>query len=127
MKSGNMEPIRRKTTLEIIDETAAFYNLKNRSFSIALNNCAYNGDNGATCAFGRMCIDSTKLIEGKKAKHQLDVFGEEILKEEYRGHDKYFYDGIQKFHDNVENWNYEGLSEIGKLTIENLKKHWKNK
>jgi hypothetical protein len=112
-----------KTKIEIIEETAAYYNLGNRSVTKS-GRCYYNGPDGKQCAFARMCIDPTQLKEGLFAGNQLHVFGEEILKPEYRGHSLLFYDALQWLHDNQKNWTYDGLSEWGKHKVAEMKNRW---
>lgn len=121
-----------KTKIEIIEETAAFYNLNNRGMSND-GGCIYlNADTGNKCALGRCMTDEglakwgnysegaeylapTLIIRmqgdhGYTKSNSLDS----ILKEEYQGHDLDFWNDIQAFHDNSGYWNEEGLSSFGK-------------
>src|SRR6188768_3809277 len=97
-----------KTRIEIIDEIAGHYNLLNRSTvypnGSAIVNCRYNGPEGKHCAFAYMCIDPSTLQEGLAATAQLQKYGQDILKPEFRGYDNYFYQDIQYLHDEKSNW-----------------------
>lgn len=108
-----METIVRKTKLEIIDETVAFYSKDpiNRRSVNEDHRCMYKGPDGKRCAFSR-CCDENKidgLVEGKAAPKNPDDF----LKEEYHGHSPYFWKLIQTLHDDSYNWTATGLSEYG--------------
>lgn len=129
----------RKSKHEIIDETAAYYNLNNRSIkSDGGNYCLYNGPNGKKCAFARMCADDIILTEGKNAanmlgwegyhdKKPLNSMGDQgVLKEEYRGHSMEFYNAIQGLHDLVLNWTENGLSPQGVEVVKRLKERYKD-
>ena len=50
-----------------------------------------------------------------------------LLKEEYKGHSLSFWQEIQKFHDNDNNWDNQGLSEFGKTLYNELRKRYENK
>ena len=115
-----------KNTHEIIDETAGYYNLLNRSISLENGSvsCLYNGPEGKQCAFARICIDPSNFREGLRAGVILNRYGESILKPEYRGHDFSFYSDIQDLHDRQSYWTNTGLSELGKERVEKLKLDW---
>ena len=107
-----------KTRLEISAETAAFYNLGNRSQEGDV--CLYNGPDGKRCAFGRMCVPGEPKEEtGLKPSMLL-----QYLKPEYAGHSYEFYKAIQLLHDYKDNWTETGLSDYGKMRVEDLKKKW---
>ncbi len=82
----------------------------------------YSTPDGKHCAFAYMCINPEDLSEGTSV-YGLDITDEkqDILKEEYRGHSVHFYRDVQQFHDNIDNFTMEGLSEIGKLAVTTLK------
>jgi hypothetical protein len=120
----------RKTKKEIIDETAAFYNLTNRS--VERKNCKYNGPDGNKCAFARVCSDQglKLLIEGNRAEPNLLSFSEKkLLKPEYLGNNhgqglSNFWNEIQALHDEESNWTETGLSEKGESVVEKLHYNW---
>lgn len=112
------------TKVEIIEETAAFYNSGNRSTGSGIgNNCLYLGEGGRRCAFSRCCIESPEVDEllrrnerYKNADALLNMAanrGLEILKPEYRGHSDIFWRRLQTFHDLSTNWNEKGLTKSG--------------
>lgn len=122
-----------KTKTDIINETAAHYNLNNRSMATYLNcseeeveDCAYVGDDGQRCAFSRCCkedqVTSTRLkdLEGKDADYILKQFGQEFLKDEYQGHPNIFWQALQRLHDDSYNWTETGLSEYGGREVKRL-------
>jgi len=111
-----------KTKQEIIEETANYYNLSNRAVTLS-GKCKYSTSDGRQCAVGRCFTDkeadsfcdfdgpvsfvnSTLKVNANK---ELD----DILKEEYRGHSIIFWMDLQSFHDTQENWNDDGISEVG--------------
>lgn len=128
-----------KTKLEIIEETAAFYNLGNRGFepniylqgkngkNDKIGRCKYKTVSGNLCAIGRCLKQSGPeyfLKEGlgslgKFSRGNLDLFFT-FLKEEYRGHSRFFWIEIQLFHDRSENWTEKGLSAEGVYYKNNL-------
>lgn len=127
-----------KTAHQIIDEIAAKYTSNTRSMKVLNDSnfmgdtletkslqCAYVGDEDRTCAFGHMCIDPSVLIEGKRAGIQIDKFGQEILKPEYRGQSNNFYNAVQNLHDTDQNWDELGLSQQGQNRVEILKRDYK--
>lgn len=112
-----------KTTHEIIDEIANHYNLGNRSENTS-GRCLYNGPDNKHCAFAYMCIDSTKFVEEVSARTILNMFGEDILKFEYRGYSIEFYLDIQQLHDLEFMWTETGLSEEGQKYVDKLKSRY---
>jgi len=126
----------RKTTHEIIDEIAAHYNLGNRSImgekalvdGKMVDLCVYNGIDRRHCAFAYMMIDPS-IIKKEDEKNTCYVIidhyaysdADLILKEEFRGYDTKFYRSIQMLHDQEEHWTNEGLSELGKEYVKQIK------
>ena len=117
----------RKTKAEVINETASFYNLGNRGIAEGGDKCNYyveECDNVKLCAVGRYlkdpwswgCEPSVRAIEPSRL--------EDALKEEYRGHSNAFWNDIQIFHDNRDNWTDEGLSERGEKIRDQLLRIW---
>ena len=122
------------TKLEIIEETANFYNLKNRASSvnsIGRQSCVYEDAVGNKCAVGRCLIDTSYLVNitGISVSGLVTRFSakslDELLKEEYRGHERLFWSELQSFHDNAENFTNEGLSNQGVTRLSYLKDQFK--
>ena len=114
-----------KTKEQIIEETGSFYNSNNRSVDQNLDpnsfsgNCRYIAPDGKRCAFSRNCKDdeetNTKLkdCEGQNAETILNKNGQEVLLEEYQGHEPQFWNDLQGLHDREFNWTERGLSMEG--------------
>lgn len=118
----------RKTAHEIIDETASFYNLSNRSVE-SDGVCLYNGPEGKHCAFARMCTEPLKLKEtnyGGKMAVELILEDANILKEEYRGQRPSFYSVLQRLHDSKSFWAESGLSDEGLTFVMGMKASFPN-
>jgi hypothetical protein len=111
-----------KTKLEIINETAEFYNLKNRAV-IADGKCRYLTDDGKSCAFGRCCNDPKELraFEGYSINKILENNKlDDFLKDEYKGHEDAFWKSLQTLHDNEGFWDDYGLNYTGINQKQNL-------
>jgi len=129
-----------KTTREIIEETAAFYNSNNRSVREIYNNdgdkdteCRYFGPDGKRCAFSRCCLETDEVVDflAKQENVTAELVlkyaaakGIEILKEEYRGHSQHFWNSLQSFHDTADYWDENGLSQEGEEKMINLLAAW---
>jgi hypothetical protein len=124
----------RKTKREIIQETAEFYNAKNRAVRSHMGCdmvCVYfDPETGNKCAVGRcLNLPNVSIVD---LKGYVDIFTgsigsrvlEDILMEEYKGHLPQFWDSLQSLHDREDYWNAEGMSEEGKLKYEKLLKEW---
>jgi hypothetical protein len=120
-----------KTAVEIIDEIAKHFNLtNNRSVKEnTVNYCVYNGPNGKRCAYGYLFPDDAMHIfmdsEGKSVSIIFD-HTKKHMKPEYAGKIKRFYEDLQGFHDDVENFTMEGLSERGLKMVKKLKLRYAN-
>lgn len=111
-----------KTKLEIIEETANFYNSYTRAYDPIRHTCVYNTpEDLKQCAVDRCLIDP-KMFEEQYGKDGYNISSvvrrgnlklDDYLKEEYRGHGIYFWRSLQEFHDDENNWNENGLSDIG--------------
>ena len=98
------------TMLEILDETANFYNSGNRS--VDGGSCRYNSQDGMQCAFGRCVRDEeVGLLTEDMA---VQPYFLSLLKPEYQGHELMFWRDIQQLHDHGDNWDIDGLTEVGK-------------
>jgi hypothetical protein len=117
--------------IDLLNETAAFYNSKNRSVKyIAPSQCTFfNEGTSPGCAIGR-------LIKDKELCKQLDYmtltelrsFAEiyELLPPELKEYNQEFLIDLQALHDKPENWNESGLSEIGKYRRNHIETWIKN-
>jgi hypothetical protein len=106
------------TKVEIIEETAAFYNSNNRA--IDNESCMYITSDGKKCALGR-CLteESLQLVhskfEGMSAlkiaeSHDLDT----LLLPQYRGkYGSVFWRDLQFLHDTAKYWNDEDINGYG--------------
>jgi hypothetical protein len=125
-----------KTKTEILNETAAFYNLNNRSTKKRIKDgssfCMYNNSDGKHCAFARCCQpDKISLLREENTVDQLiddcyitDV--DSVLRPEYHGHSVDFWRSVQGLHDRKEYWNELGLSQRGKEQLNFLVEYWEN-
>jgi hypothetical protein len=119
--------MKRLTKLQIIDETVEYYSADVSRRSIGEDGCMYKSPNGNMCAVGR-CIEESKLqsiittkSNGSGAYTLFNVYGTDILKEKYRGHEVSFWDDLQGFHDNPINWDNDGITEDGLRRASELK------
>lgn len=129
------------TAIEIIEETVKFYNSNNRSYILdetESQKCRYKSGE-KTCAFGRVVKDTdlVNLEEGRSAIFNIQFLGLRIIKDEYiignnlSSIEKFkinseFYNDLQQLHDTAINWNELGLTESGKVVVENLINKYKN-
>ena len=63
-----------KTTVEIIEETANFYNLTNRGLN-PFGDCVYRTDDGKMCAVGR-CLRDDFVIDSNEEYSVCDLFND---------------------------------------------------
>ncbi len=116
------------TKVEIINIVASHYNESNRAYEKGFG-CKYRTEDGRMCAVG-MCMTDEGLREfgdTKSAVHaianMLQDRGKElddILKDEYRGHDIELWEKLQVLHDNETHWNEDGISNLGKHKVSRL-------
>jgi len=121
----------------IIEETANYYNSENRSLNSGGTGCSYLGSNGTWCGFSRCCKNDAKTIESLEAMddvvgtlncYELDkneISYEELLQDQYKGHELEFWRDVQFLHDGKENWNKSGLSEKGQKFKDRLIGKWR--
>jgi hypothetical protein len=124
-----------KTKLEIIEELFDNYYVKNPSKRAVFGRVClyYDNDTGNKCAVG-MCMLNDDTAKYHQEFYATDVEslnsslnGEEemplddILKEEYRGHDIDFWARVQKMHDRHYYWTEHGLTEDGLAELNKLK------
>ena len=132
-----------KTKKEIILETAAFYGEDPSRRAVikqeGLAKCRYLTEDGRKCAVGRCLIEGEKMLyvdtvgaqEGMSAELVDMAVGmiqnlEDVLMPEYRGHYRYFWSGLQEFHDCDEHFTDTGLSELGERKLEFLLEQYAN-
>ena len=127
----------RKTELDIINETVAYYSEDvTRRAVTAGSNCYYFGEDRKMCAVGRCMIepllthrgsvDNIRCTDPKVAGSEFngrytDAEFENLLKEEYRGHTRSFWQSLQTLHDLNGSWTSTGLSKDGLTFVEALK------
>ncbi len=119
------------TKIEIIEETANFYNLGNRSVDETKSECRYKSNTifgEKQCAFQRCVETDLSPYEGKSASKIFSYLnqGRLVFKKGYEGHGQEFWMLIQNLHDHHFNWTIDGLSEKGKIKVEELKKRFAN-
>jgi len=115
------------TKEEILNETIKYYgeDTSRRSLDGNGKSCKYIGPSNKRCAFSR-CVKNEHIAElgdyeGRGASTLLKELGEDILKDEYQGHDPSFWMDLQDLHDFGEHWNRNrkyGLTEEGIHEVE---------
>lgn len=116
--------MKRKTKLEIINETVEYYSA----------DPSRRGTNGSTCEyltlFGQMCAVGRCMINPKGKEGGVTELGtgfQLMLKKEYRGHSIDFWQDLQGFHDSSWYWDEKGLTRRGNAALQSLLKDWGNK
>ena len=126
--------VKRKSRVEIIEETANFYNLTNRGYDDSIDQCVYKNGEDKKCAVGR-CLNSEttphNIFKFRGDAEDLesfcisqDIFLEDLFLEQYKGHKIEFWMDLQNFHDKHEYWNEDGLTEGGLVMKEQLLNDW---
>jgi len=122
--------MKKKTKLEIIEETAAAYNSSTRAYEDG--DCRYKTKDGRQCAVGRCMTKAALANYGRlfgSANQLAAESGEEgfqtLLKPSYRGNDVSFWMDIQGLHDRSAFWDTNGITGIGNLAVKGLKKKYK--
>lgn len=109
----------RKTKLQIINETVAYYEASPSLRATNKGDCYYLNVNGKRCAVGRCLRDD---VEALTLNGQWDCLTDldgpindkdSLLRPEYRRHGNDFWMDLQKLHDQNRNWTDNGLSPIG--------------
>ena len=119
------------TALEIIEETVAYYSEDTTRRAVTSDgSCLYTTASGNHCALGR-CLQeefqTTKFkYNGECGSYVLDdkMGLENILRDEYKGHDKRLWSDLQELHDVRDNWNDNGLTAIGDYMVSELKEKY---
>ena len=94
-----------KSMLEILEETAKFYNSNNRGVDDG-NHCVYYSDETPEI---KMCAVGRCLVNPEKFKDRLNTSIDDLMsksinfqlefKPEYRGYNEFFWSELQQFHD----------------------------
>ena len=113
-----------KTRLQILEETANYYNLNNRGINNSGACVYYDKNTKNMCAVGRCLSNPKKLIDNNSTAEELfkKVITFKSLKPEYRIDDINFWSHLQQFHDTEDFWTKKGLSAFGKKHYNYLKK-----
>jgi len=123
------------TKLEIINETADFYNLTNRGVKEGTRSaCSYLTPEGLKCAFGRCMTEKALNKYGTFHRWVVDlqyhISGDGIesldgiLEPQYHGHEVEFWKDLQSLHDDPSHWIDKGLSYIGVIQRDKLVEKW---
>lgn len=121
-----------KTKAEILQETVEYYSEDINRRAVGGNEvCLYTTADNRHCAVGRClteeAIDTVQDFEGD-VEDLVDEYAEDnidnILKEQYKGHEEKFWADLQTLHDKESNWDKTGLTEEGQDYIEYLKSKW---
>lgn len=114
---------KRKTKLEIINETAAYYSkdTSRRAFS-SNDSCQYLTIDGRMCAVGR-CFTSKGLKTYGDIMGSYDCDMHKLMRVEYSHiDDECFWIDLQNFHDGHSYWNKrKGLTVSGKRCLAELR------
>ena len=118
----------RKSKLEIIDETVAYYgeDLSRRAINDR-DECVYvDPVTGNRCAVGRYMVGEVYFVGSVEEFDDVTPL-EDSLVDQYKGHSVDFWGDLQTLHDSSSFWNLggKGLSASGKLHVSTLKKRWK--
>lgn len=132
------------TKTEIIQETYNYYTQDPKRRGIQLDpagnptaRCLYkNIATGSRCAVGRCLVDEVVDAALHVFNNSYGSVGnmfesqwnelETLLKPEYKGHSQYFWEQLQNFHDDPNNWGKEGITEQGKRLYQGLLREFKN-
>jgi len=120
----------RLTAIEIINETVAFYSADtNRRSKGVGGDCLYAGLNGNKCAYSRCWKEGAYKPEYENCGviSSLLPKPDDLLEERYKGHSMQLWIEIQRIHDKNLNWNANGLTEYGKIMVEQLKIQFNDK
>jgi hypothetical protein len=112
-----------KTKIEIIDETVAYYSEDVSRRSISKGEYRYFGDNGKKCAYARCWKDNAiGFRENTTARSENMPEPDDLVRDEYKGYNRDFWQDIQSIHDANRYWDEKGMTEIGRAKVENLKR-----
>ena len=121
------------TFSELVDETVEHYTNNPRSREGDTGPCVYAGENGERCAAARLCDESRTQLIDMEGGVWSSVHNQATLKPEYAHFDVEQIGELQNLHDYDGYWlkpdgerGTEGLSEIGKQTVEIIKAKYTN-
>jgi len=129
-----MGEVKQLSKEEILTNMISFYSEDpNRRSQDDVGSCVYNG-RGRHCAVGRHLLQVYKDM-GRKLKGNVGTIDElmayhdcimldEMLDEEYRGHEIEFWEQVQHLHDRDFHWTETGLSEDGHNKIKQIKEQF---
>ena len=123
---------RRRTYLKYVKD---FYNTANRGYNEKDGFCKYSaGKNSPGCAIGQFLVPKTaKLFDytdlvfgyGSDIRHILeDENQSKLIPEWMKELDVEFLVLVQRFHDTMENWNNNGVSDEGMKFYRNIKNQY---
>lgn len=131
-----MGEVEQVSKLEILTNLVSFYSEDpyNRRCQDDAGNAVYNGRNGKHCAIGQCLLDEYRN-KGRGLHGNSGTFDElmayqnqtnldEMLDEEYRGHEIEFWEQVQHLHDRDFHWTETGLSEDGHNKIKQIKEQF---
>lgn len=111
--------------LEFLNDTTSHFNSDNRAVG-AYNFCIYGHSANGGCAIGRHCsaelanrFDLIGLNHPMGVRSLFDKLPEHLQELEVD-----FLEDVQTLHDFAENWESDGLSEIGKHAAEQIKNNY---
>ena len=118
----------KQKALSIVDDTVKFYSEDpSRRSRDDEGFCYYTDYNGNHCAVGR------HLPENILKKVKQESLSADALIDKYytktgtlKGLGRIFWSGLQSIHDEDGNWTPEGLSDHGKINVEDIKEIIKN-
>lgn len=128
----------KKTKLEIIESVLERVRLRGRctiegTNELIVDTPLYIGENNMRCAVG-MFLDEDKFdpemehVSVCEIPSAFDIEIDDILREDYHGHELEFWERLQVLHDAPSNWintadtpSGEDLSKLGKVLVEEIK------
>ena len=122
--------MKKLTAKEVLDDTVKFYSedpLRRAVLSDAREDCVYTDHEGNHCAVGRWLQEEYQVYNWDYNQDSVsELFDDgytdrDFLVPEVRDLPFEFWVELQCLHDNVCNWDEEGLSSLGKKTVIRLK------
>lgn len=115
-----------KTKIEIIDYIVDYFQKNPRAKDRGI--CVYLTSTGLRCAHS-ICLEdefvkSTNFNKLRTARRLIKIYGDNIHKPEFRGHDTDFWMDIQQLHDMNNFWRDYELTDDGKEFVRELKKKY---
>jgi len=124
-----MEPIKRYTKTEIIEQTVSFYSADpvGRRARDRTGNAYYykHPTTGNKCAVGR-CMSNPQNWSGYCTNLGPNVILEDELMPEYKGHEQELWRDLQHLHDNNQYWTEVGISQEGQEYADKLLNTYKD-